>query len=289
MRVVKSLEALHVARTALRGTVGFVPTMGYLHPGHLSLVRGARAECDATVVSIFVNPTQFGPHEDFSRYPHDLPRDLALLEAAGVDLVFAPPAAAIYPSGFATYVVPGGAVAERLEAASRPGHFRGVCTVVHKLCNLVRPARAYFGQKDAQQVAVLQRMFVDLNVPIELRVMPTVREADGLAMSSRNSYLGPEDRAAAVVLHHALAAGRAAFGTGATAEVAAVLTAMRAVLTAEPRASVDYLDICDPATFEPLTEARAPALLALAVRVGPARLIDNFLLRADGTWDEGSR
>jgi pantoate--beta-alanine ligase len=240
------------------------------------------------VVSIFINPAQFGPGEDLARYPRNLPGDLALLEAAGVDAVFTPAAGAIYPAGFGTYVAPEGAVAERLEAASRPGHFRGVCTVVLKLFNLVRPALAYFGQKDAQQVAVLRRMVRDLNVPVDLRVRPTVREADGLAMSSRNSYLGPEERAAAAVLSRTLQAGSAAFDTRPAGGVAAVLAAMRATLAAESRATVDYVDVCDPDTFEPLSELRAPALLTLAVRVGPARLIDNFVLGADGVWEKGT-
>ncbi len=171
--------------------------MGYLHAGHLSLAQAARAECATVVASIFVNPTQFGPNEDLSRYPRDLPRDLELLASAGVDLVFTPSAAEMYPAGFATYVEPGGVLAERLEAASRPGHFRGVATVVTKLFGIVAPDVAYFGQKDAQQVAVIRRLIADLNLPVELRVLPTVRERDGLAMSSRNAYLNAEDRAAA--------------------------------------------------------------------------------------------
>lgn len=288
MRVVETLAELAEARGQWRAPVGFVPTMGYLHAGHLSLVRRARAECATVVVSIFVNPAQFGPGEDLARYPRNLPGDLALLEAAGVDAVFTPAAGAIYPAGFGTYVAPEGAVAERLEAASRPGHFRGVCTVVLKLFNLVRPDLAYFGQKDAQQVAVLRRMVRDLNVPVDLRVRPTVREADGLAMSSRNSYLGPEERAAAAVLSRTLQAGSAAFDTRPAGGVAAVLAAMRATLAAESRATVDYVDVCDPDTFEPLSELRAPALLTLAVRVGPARLIDNFVLGADGVWEKGT-
>jgi pantoate--beta-alanine ligase len=291
MRVIETVaeQMLERARWHDGGTLGFVPTMGYLHAGHLSLVRAARAEHTRLAVSIFVNPAQFTPSEDLSRYPRDMPRDLALLEASGVDVVFTPAPDDIYPPGFSTYVVPGGAVSERLEAASRPGHFRGVATVVAKLFNIVRPDVAYFGQKDAQQVAVLRRMVADLNFPLSLRVLPTVREPDGLAMSSRNAYLGLEDRAAASVLRRALEAGRASFaapGAG-DASVRAALDAMRAVIAAEPRATLDYADICHPESFEPLQALAAPALLALAVRVGPARLIDNYLLRPDGTWETG--
>jgi pantoate--beta-alanine ligase len=272
-------------------TLGFVPTMGFLHAGHLSLVRTARAEHARLAVSIFVNPTQFAPTEDLSRYPRDLPRDLSMLEAAGVDVVFTPSPADIYPAGFSTYVVPAGAVSERLEAASRPGHFRGVATVVAKLFNILQPDAAYFGQKDAQQVAVLRRMAADLNFPLTLRVLPTVREPDGLAMSSRNAYLGQQDRAAATMLHRALEAGRARFVSAPDGEgkpVEAAIAAMRDVIAAEPRVALDYVDICHPDTFEPLRARAAPALLALAARVGPARLIDNYLLRADGTWELGT-
>jgi pantoate--beta-alanine ligase len=290
MQVIESVSALVAARTGLSGatTMGFVPTMGYLHSGHLSLVRRAREENASVLASIFVNPLQFGPREDLARYPRNLPRDLSLLEAAGVDLVFAPPAEEMYPAGFATHVEPGGALAERLEAAVRPGHFRGVSTVVLKLFHLTRPTAAYFGQKDAQQVAVLRRMVADLNLPLNLRILPIVRESDGLAMSSRNSYLGPEDRAAATILYRALQAGSMAFDAHPVDGVAAVKRVMEETILAEPRATCDYADICDPDSFEPLSASRAPALLALAVRLGPVRLIDNFLLRPDGIWDKGT-
>ena len=291
MRDMQVIETVSEMRAARRNwgseSVGLVPTMGYLHAGHVSLVERARAENDHVVVSIFVNPTQFGPHEDLSRYPRDLPRDLALLEAAGADVVFTPPVEEVYPAGFGTYVEPTGVLAERLEAATRPGHFRGVATVVTKLLLMVAPDRVYFGQKDAQQVAVVRRMVADLNLPVEVRVLPTVREADGLAMSSRNKYLDPEDRAAAVVLNRALRAGAATFEDKPAGSVTAVIAAMTAVVAAEPRANLDYADVCDPDTFDPLTELRAPALLAIAAQVGPARLIDNFLLHADGSWDTG--
>ncbi len=292
MRVLTTLDELADARAAwdvpgAARAVGLVPTMGYLHAGHLSLAQRARAENAVVVASIFVNPTQFGPNEDLARYPRDLPRDLALLESAGVDAVFAPAADDIYPAGFATYVEPTGLLVQRLEAAVRPGHFRGVATVVLKLVNLVRPHRAYFGQKDAQQVAVLRRLVADLNLPVTLRVLPIIREPDGLAMSSRNSYLGQEDRAAASVLHRALRAGIAAFESRPTEGVGAVHRAMADTIAAEPRATLDYADVCDPDSFEPLASLHAPALLAIAARVGPARLIDNVLLRPDGSWDLG--
>ncbi len=294
MQVLTTIAEIEEARAewARQGSVGLVPTMGYLHAGHLSLVRQARAECTTVVASIFVNPKQFGPREDLSRYPRDLARDLEVLDAAGVDMVFTPEVEEMYPPGFATYVEPTGALAERLEAATRPGHFRGVATVVLKLFLIVRPEQAYFGQKDAQQVAVIHRMVEDLNLGVALRVLPTIREGDGLAMSSRNSYLGPEDRAAATVLYRALLAGREAFDerrSGGAAQVAEVVRAMAEVVARESRASLDYADVCDPSTFEPLQTVRAPAALPIAARVGPARLIDNFLLRRDGTWDTGIR
>jgi len=289
MRVIETVAEMRVARREIASPGGLVPTMGYLHAGHLSLARAARAECATVVASIFVNPAQFGPNEDLSRYPRDLPRDLNLLASAGVDLVFTPTAAEMYPAGFATYVEPDGALTERLEAAARPGHFRGVATVVTKLFQIVAPDVAYFGQKDAQQVAVIRRMTADLNLPVELRVLPTVRERDGLAMSSRNAYLNSEERAAAVVLYRALEAGQALIASDPAASAQRVIEAMRGVIAAEPRARLEYADVCDPDTFAPLEALRAPAILAIAARVGPARLIDNFLLRADGTWETGAR
>jgi pantoate--beta-alanine ligase len=289
MRVIATIDELVGERASWAGTetVGFVPTMGYLHAGHLSLAERARAENGVVAASIFVNPAQFGPNEDLTSYPRDLARDLERLEAAGVDVVFTPTAEQMYPAGFSTYVVPEGTLNSRLEAAVRPSHFRGVCTVVLKLFNLVRPARAYFGQKDAQQVAVLRRMVADLNVPVELRVLPTMRETDGLAMSSRNSYLGPEDRAAATVLIRALRAGATAFDANRGGPPDVALAAMRAVVAAESRATLDYVDVCDPRTFAPLTALRPPALLAIAARVGPARLIDNVVLDEPGDWNMG--
>lgn len=255
---------------------GFVPTMGYLHEGHLSLVRRAREENERVAVSIFVNPTQFGANEDLSNYPRALQRDLDMLRAAHTDLVFTPSDADMYPPGFQTYVSVGD-VAKTLEGASRPTHFQGVATVVTKLFNIVQPARAYFGQKDAQQVAVLRQMTADLNFNLELIVCPTVREPDGLAMSSRNKYLSPEERQAATVLSRALRAAGAAWRAGERRG-----DALRAIMTAtvaqEKLARLDYVSVAHPMTMVELEEISTPALLSLAVFVGKTRLIDNILV-----------
>ncbi|HEY8326525.1 MAG TPA: pantoate--beta-alanine ligase, partial [Ktedonobacterales bacterium] len=281
MRLLTTLDELRQARAEWAHTgaaIGLLPTMGYLHEGHLAHARAARTENDIVVASVFVNPTQFGPSEDLARYPRDLPRDTALLEGAGVDAIFAPTAEAIYPAGFNTWVELSGPLTEQLEAAQRPGHFRGVATVVTKLFTLVAPARAYFGQKDAQQVAVVRRLIADLNLPVELRVGPIIRESDGLAMSSRNVYLTGEHRAAATTLYRALSAGRSAWESASQRDGGAdgVRGAMRAVVAAEPLATLDYAEVCDPDTCLPLGALRAPALLAIAARIGATRLIDNF-------------
>jgi pantoate--beta-alanine ligase len=261
--------------------------MGYLHEGHLTLARQARRENDVLIASIYVNPAQFGPHEDLNTYPRDLPRDLRLLEEEGVDVVFVPASAEMYPAGFVTYVDPAGPLVEQAEGASRPGHFRGVATVVLKLFEIIRPHRAYFGQKDGQQVAVIARMVKDFNLPVQLRILPTVREADGLAMSSRNAYLLGEDRKAARVLYKALQAGRAIFETHVGERASLATRAMIDSVQAEPRARLDYAEIRDPQNFLLRETLAAPALLLIAAHVGQARLIDNFLLREDGTWDAG--
>ncbi len=289
MRVISDVQEMMDAHPAWASSddVGFVPTMGYLHEGHLALVRQARRENNVLVASVFVNPTQFGPHEDLNAYPRDLQRDLRLLEDAGVDMVFTPTPEAIYPTGFVTYVDPTGPLVTEAEGASRPGHFRGVATVVLKLFSIVRPRLAYFGQKDAQQVAVISRMVTDLNLPVQLRVLPTVREADGLAMSSRNAYLNKEDRRAARVLYRALEAGRAVFDEHPGEPASLASNAMRAVVATEPLAQLDYAEVRDPSSFLRQEMLQAPAVLVIAARVGPARLIDNFLLRADGSWDTG--
>lgn len=290
MHVITTVQEMLDMRAdrAASQSVGLVPTMGYLHRGHLSLVRQARAENETLLASIFVNPTQFGPGEDLARYPRDFPRDLALLEEHGVDAVFAPAPDEMYPPDFATYVEPIGQLVNGAEGASRPGHFRGVATVVLKLFQIIRPQRAYFGQKDAQQVAVITRMVADLNLPVALRVLPTIRESDGLAMSSRNSYLAPAAREAATVLYKALLAGQQVFGITTTNDPAEVIRAMQQVVAAEREARLDYAEVRDPTTFMPLTVLQAPALLVIAASFGSTRLIDNFLLRSDGTWSTGS-
>ena len=275
MQVVETIAAMRGARRGFEG-LGFVPTMGFLHQGHLSLVARAKAECGAAAVSIFVNPTQFGPNEDLARYPRDLPRDLALLREAGADVVFTPQPAEIYPPGFAT-AIDVGPVADTLEGASRPGHFSGVATVVAKLFNIVQPTRAYFGQKDAQQTVVIRRMARDLDMPLEVVVAPTVREADGLAMSSRNTYLSPEQRGTATVLFRALSEAERRFAAGER-DGEALRRAMLAVLAQEPAAQVDYVSVADPDTLKELQRIERGALASMAVRIGATRLIDNLLL-----------
>ena len=276
MQLVETIADARRARAALGGSLGLVPTMGYLHAGHVSLVEAARRENDAVVASVFVNPTQFGPSEDFARYPRDLARDLASLESAGCDLVLVPPAGEMYPSGFATWVDVE-RVTDRLEGASRPGHFRGVATVVTKLFGIVRPDRAYFGQKDAQQCVVIRRVVEDLNLGVELRVMPTVREADGLALSSRNVYLSAEGRQAALVLSRSLFAARERFQAGETS-AEALRSLVREAFAAEPRARLEYISVADARDLAELGTVDVPAIVSLAARVGKTRLIDNVTL-----------
>lgn len=277
MQTVITFPQLRQARQNLPAPVGLVPTMGYLHEGHLSLVRAARRECAAVVVSIFVNPTQFGPQEDLDRYPRDLPRDLALLQAEGVDLVWTPTAEVMYPTGYQTWVTVE-QIAAPLEGAMRPGHFRGVATVVAKLFNAVQPDRAYFGQKDAQQALVIRRMVADLNFPLEVVVCPTVREADGLAMSSRNVYLNPQERQAAPVLYRALTAAQAAYQAGER-DAERLRQVMRAVLSCEPLAHVQYVSCAKLDDLQEWQgEVTGKALLSLAVLIGSTRLIDNLVV-----------
>ena len=276
MAVVSTLDELATARSLLDHPLGLVPTMGYLHEGHLSLARRAREECRSVAVSIFVNPTQFGPGEDLSTYPRDLERDLHLLEAAQVDLVWTPTPEIMYPRGFQTWVEVTD-VGRPLEGAQRPGHFRGVATVVSKLFHAVQPARAYFGQKDAQQAAVIQQMTHDLNFPVEIVVCPTVREPDGLALSSRNTYLTPEQRRAAPVLYRALLAARAAYEKGER-QAEALRRAATEILSSEPLAQVQYVSCADPETLQELDQLGSRALLSLAVFFGKTRLIDNLVL-----------
>ena len=276
MRTVSTLTDLHSARFSYPGRVGLVPTMGYLHEGHISLVRRAREECDRVVVSIFVNPTQFGPREDLSRYPRDLERDLSLLEPLGTDLVWMPTNEIMYPPGYQTWVEVE-TITRPLEGAMRPGHFRGVTTVVAKLFNAVQPHRAYFGQKDAQQAAVIRQMTRDLSYQIEIVVCPIVREPDGLAMSSRNVYLDAKQRKAATVLYRCLRAAKEAYENGER-EAEKLRQTMKDVLASEPLAQVQYVSCADYDTLEELEAVTGKALLSLAVFVGKTRLIDNFVL-----------
>jgi pantoate--beta-alanine ligase len=281
--VVESIRAVRAAVGQARvagHTIGLVPTMGALHDGHARLIAACRGECDFVAVSIFVNPTQFGPHEDYGKYPRTLEDDLARSGAAGAALVFAPGVGEMYPAGASsTYVeVPG--LSDRLEGASRPGHFRGVATVVLKLFEIVRPDIAYFGEKDYQQLTVIRRMAADLNLPVAIRGLPIVREPDGLAMSSRNRYLDPDQRRAATVLHRALEAASAAVG-GGERRADRVRQILGDTINSENVAEIDYVEVADAATLEPLDmiSGSRQAVALLAVRIGPARLIDNRLLQ----------
>lgn len=272
MQVVRDRASLRAARGALPSPVGLVPTMGALHAGHRALIETARAECASVVVSIFVNPAQFGPEEDYERYPRPLEDDLAACEAAGVDVVFAPSIEAMFPPGHAT-AVDVGPLGSVLEGARRPGHFRGVATAVAILFSLVRPDVACFGQKDGQQVVVLRRMVADLGLPLRLSVVPTVREHDGLALSSRNAYLAPEERRAAPVLYRALRSAVDEWTRGER-DAGRLRKRMRDVLGTEPLGSPDYVSVADARTLEELESVDRPALLSVAVRFPSARLID---------------
>jgi pantoate--beta-alanine ligase len=256
--------------------LGLVPTMGALHEGHAALVERARKECSRVVVSVFVNPKQFGPNEDYKKYPRNLERDAERLAAIGVDVLFAPEAGDVYPHGFRTYVSVEG-ISERLEGRSRPGHFRGVATVVLKLFEIVQPHFAYFGRKDAQQVRIISEMARDLNLDVEIAVCPIVRESDGLALSSRNAYLSPEERRAATVLHRALAAAKSEVTAGVR-DALELQNAMRRVLEGEKLARVDYAEIVSAETFEPVVRVAQPCYAVLAVFIGKTRLIDNSLI-----------
>jgi pantoate--beta-alanine ligase len=276
MILATTLEELRQARSLLDNPLGLVPTMGYLHAGHISLVERARAECASVGVSIFVNPTQFSPNEDLEKYPRNLDGDLKLLEAAGVDLVWMPTPEIVYPPGYQTWVDVEG-LTSPLEGAMRPGHFRGVTTVVAKLFNAFQPQTAYFGQKDAQQAAVIRRMTRDLDFPVDVSICPTVREPDGLAMSSRNAYLNPEERQAATVLFRALSAARDAYESGAQ-DANLLRRVMTETIQAEPLAKLQYLSCADYDSLEELNTVTAKALLSMAVYIGKTRLIDNFII-----------
>ncbi|HHX95430.1 MAG TPA: pantoate--beta-alanine ligase [Clostridia bacterium] len=281
MQVITSIQemqktSLEIKRTG--ATIGCVPTMGFFHRGHLSLMEGSRAENDFTVVSLFVNPTQFGENEDFDEYPRDLERDKDLAEKAGVDILFVPAPGEMYPENFSTFVNVYG-LTDEMCGASRPGHFRGVTTVVSKLFNIILPNRAYFGQKDAQQALVVQRMVEDLNFPVEIRVMPIIREDDGLAMSSRNTYLSKREREAALVIPKSLEAGRALLEQGEK-RAALVAEKISAVIKREPLACIDYLVVKDAVTLKDIEEIKGRVLVAVAVWIGKTRLIDNFIFES---------
>lgn len=278
MRIVIGLDELRATRLSLNGKVGLVPTMGFLHEGHLSLIRQAKEECQHVIVSIFVNPTQFGAGEDLSKYPRDLERDINLITPLGVDLVWNPTPEIMYPAGYQTWVEVE-AITRPLEGAMRPSHFKGVTTVVAKLFNAVQPHKAYFGQKDAQQAAVIRQMTHDLNFPIDIVVCPIIREADGLAMSSRNKYLEGDNRKAATVLFHALNAANSAYESGER-NAETLKNKMKDVLASEPRAEVQYVSCADYDTLEELDVVKGKTLLSMAVLFGKTRLIDNFVLEA---------
>jgi pantoate--beta-alanine ligase len=276
MKVIESVAAMQEWRRHAKGTVGFVPTMGYLHEGHISLVRRAKAENALSVVSIFVNPTQFGPKEDFKNYPRNIERDLAMLEPF-TDCVFMPSDKDMYPDKYNTWVDVN-SITDPLEGASRPGHFRGVSTVVTKLFNIVQPAKAYFGQKDAQQLLVIKKMAVDLNMNLEVIACPTVREPDGLAMSSRNTYLTPEQRKGALVLYKALLLAREMSVKGET-DAGKIRREMQALIRGEPLSDIVYVSIADALTLREFEgQMEKPALVSMAVKFGKTRLIDNIIL-----------
>jgi pantoate--beta-alanine ligase len=276
MQVIKTLAEIRALRLGIGGTVGFVPTMGYIHEGHLTLVKQARKENSAVIVSIYVNPAQFGPKEDFDAYPRDLDRDLELLQKEGMDIVFVPSDDDMYPPGFSSWVDVE-KLTGRLEGASRQGHFRGVATVVTKLFNIIQPTRAYFGQKDAQQVVVIKKMVVDLNMNLIVVVVPTVRESDGLAMSSRNIYLNTKERRAATILFKALTLARQLYWSGER-DAEKIRQRMTLLIQKEPLAQIDYISVANADTLEELDLLDRPAVASLAVKIGRTRLIDNMPL-----------
>jgi pantoate--beta-alanine ligase len=277
MRVVETAAEMVRLRRELKTPVGFVPTMGYLHEGHITLARAARSENATVIASIFVNPTQFGPKEDLSRYPRDIPRDLKMLDSAHTDIVFIPGTPEeMYPAGYNSWVDVAG-ITERLEGAVRPGHFRGVATVVTKLFNIVTPERAYFGQKDAQQLLVIEKMVRDLNMNVTIVRVPTVREPDGLAMSSRNVYLNPDERRQATVLYRSLRLAEQLYRQGEI-DTDKIRREMTNLIQQQPLARIDYISIADSQTIAELKTIAPPALVSLAVKFGNTRLIDNLIL-----------
>ncbi len=276
MKIIENLSEMLDARKEIKTSVGIVPTMGYLHEGHLTLVRESRKANEITVATIFVNPTQFGPGEDFDRYPRDFPRDFALLKKEKCDFVFVPPAAEMYPPDFNTWVEVK-TVTEKLEGTIRPGHFRGVATVVTKLFNILQPTRAYFGQKDLQQCVVIRKMVRDLNMPLEMVIVPTVREADGLAMSSRNVYLSAEERRQAPILNQALKTAHVMWSEGER-DSARLHKAIVDLIEKKPLAKIEYVSVADGITLDEVKKANPGSVISLAVRFGRTRLIDNILL-----------
>lgn len=276
MKICATIPEVRAAARASQGRLGLVPTMGALHDGHLSLVRAAKAQCDAVAVSIFVNPTQFGPTEDLAKYPRQFEQDCRLLEKEGVEILFAPVVDEIYPQGAVTWVVVEG-LSEKLDGRSRPGHFRGVTTIVAKLFHIIEPDAAFFGQKDAAQLAVIRRMVVDLDFPVEIVACPIVREPDGLAMSSRNAYLNREERARALVLQRALLAVRRQFDAGERC-AEKLISAGKDVLNGEAQVRLDYFEVVDQDTLESVERISQKTLVAVAAYVGSTRLIDNIVL-----------
>jgi pantoate--beta-alanine ligase len=281
MRIITAIAEMQTAGREFRstGTLALVPTMGALHAGHLSLINAGKRDCAHVVASIFVNPLQFGPNEDFSRYPRTFDADCTALSAAGVDVLFVPSAEALTPAGATTFIEVAG-ISDRLDGAHRPGHFRGVATIVAKLFHIVTPNRAYFGQKDAAQLAVLRAMVRDLNFPVEIVACPIVREPDGLALSSRNRYLTPEQRISATILHRALDASADLHAHGERNSHVLSATMLR-VIASEPSVIVEYAAVVDPDTLLPLADTTGGALIAVAARLGETRLIDNHLIGAD--------
>jgi pantoate--beta-alanine ligase len=276
MQIIKTISEMKQYRHSISGTLGFVPTMGYLHIGHLSHILRSKKENSVTGASIFVNPTQFGPNEDFERYPRDYPRDFAMLEKAGCDFVFLPEPKEMYPQGYNTWVEVQ-AVTAVLEGAIRPGHFKGVATVVTKLFNIVEPTRAYFGQKDAQQCVVIKKMTQDLNMNLEIIIGPTVREPDGLAMSSRNVYLNPEERVQAPVLNQSLQLALKMWNSGER-DSTKIRQEMEKLIRQKPLGKIEYISIANALTMQELEKAEKPLVISMAVRFGKTRLIDNLLL-----------
>lgn len=280
MKVLRSIPKIRNQITLIkkqRKTIGFVPTMGYLHAGHLSLVRAAKKENDVTVMSIYVNPTQFGPQEDFAKYPRDISRDLKLAQKAGVDIIFLPRNKDMYPRGYLTYVKVQ-KITDTLCGGKRPEHFCGVCTIVAKLLNITSPDKAYFGQKDAQQALVIKKMAEDLNIPVQIKVMPIIREIDGLAMSSRNVYLSPEEREDAVVINKALFLARQQFLRGEK-NSNKILSSIKRLISSKHSAKIDYVKIVDTENLLPIKIIKGEALIAIACYIGKTRLIDNIILR----------